>query len=60
MPHIRSNSLPQSKEKWMDSGIAGLGLSLDVLIYIIRYGKLKSCCMRVYCLGLEIHVYIHG
>ena len=41
MPHIRSISLPQSKEKWMDSCIAGLGLSLDVLIYIIRYGKLK-------------------
>lgn len=33
MPHIRSNSLPQSKEKWEDSGFAGLGLSLDVLIY---------------------------
>ena len=60
MPHIRSNSLPQSKEKWEDSGFAGLGLSLDVLIYIIRYRNLKSCCMRVYCLGLEIHVYIHG
>ena len=47
MPHIRSNSLPQSKEKWMDSGIVGLGLSLDVLIYIIRYGKLKLCQLQV-------------
>jgi len=26
----------QSKEKWMDFSIASLGLSLDVLIYIIR------------------------
>ena len=60
MPHLRSNSWSQSKEKLEDSGFGGLGLSLDVLIYIIRYGKLKSCCMRVYCLGLEIHVYIHG
>ena len=33
MPHIRSNSSSQSKEKWEDFGIAGLGLSLDVLIY---------------------------
>lgn len=33
MLHIRSISLPQSKEKWMDSGFGGLGLSLDVLIY---------------------------
>ncbi len=39
MPHIRSNSLSQSKEKWMDSGIVSLGLSLDVLIYIIRCRK---------------------
>ena len=39
MPHIRSNSSSQSKEKWEDFGIAGLGLSLDVLIYIIKVWK---------------------
>ena len=30
------------KEKYMDSYVVGLGLSLDVLIYIIRYSKPKS------------------
>ena len=30
------------KEKYMDSCVVGLGLSLDVLIYIIRYSKPKS------------------
>ena len=47
MPHLRSNSWSQSKEKWEDSGFGGLGLSLDVLIYIIRYGKLKLGQLQV-------------
>ena len=41
MPHIRSKSSYQSKEKWENFGIAGLGLSLDVLIYIIGKRKPK-------------------
>ena len=54
MLHIRSISLPQSKEKWEDFGIAGLGLSLDVLIYIIKVWKtqivmLMSLMFRVRC-----------
>ena len=34
--------LHQLKEKWMDLWIVGLGLSLDVLIYIIRFSKPES------------------
>jgi len=32
----------QLKEKWMEFNAISLGLSLDVLIYIIRYSKPKS------------------
>ena len=32
----------QLKEKYVDSCVVSLGLSLDVLIYIIRYSKPKS------------------
>ena len=35
------HNLFQLKEKQMDSCGVSLGLSLDVLIYIIRYAKLK-------------------
>ena len=32
----------QLKEKQVDFSVVSLGLSLDVLIYIIRYSKLES------------------
>ena len=40
--HQILNLFLQLKEKRMDFNVASLGLSLDVLIYIIRYSKPKS------------------
>ena len=40
--------------------VLGLSLSLDVLIYIIRYSKPKSEDWRFNLQVLWLHVYIHG
>ena len=37
-----TNFLFRLKEKWMEFNAGGLSLSLDVLIYTIRYNKPKS------------------
>lgn len=53
--HANSEKLSDFICRWQELSDTGYNY-----INITRYDKLQPCRIKVYFLGLEVHVYIHG